>query len=107
MKTAFTLKMSILLVILIGAGLAYAFSRSPKNEKISELGRYQGYSEKIYDSHIRRSSYLTLADGPRLAYDLILPAKDNLPAAEPLPTPFMPPMRFICASCSAISSRSN
>ena len=88
MKTAFTLKMSILLVILIGAGLAYAFSRSPKNEKISELGRYQGYSEKIYDSHIRRSSYLTLADGTRLAYDLILPAKDNLPAAEPLPTLF-------------------
>ncbi len=88
MKSAFTLKMIILLVILVGAGLAYAFSRSPGNEKISELGRYQGYSEKMYNSHIRRSSYLTLANGTRLAYDLILPAKDGIPAVEPLPTLF-------------------
>jgi len=78
----------IVLLIMIGAGLAYAFSKSSKNEKISELGKYQGYSKKMYDGHVRRSSYLTLADGTHLAYDLILPAKDGHPATEPLPTLF-------------------
>jgi putative CocE/NonD family hydrolase len=52
------------------------------------FGRYQGYSEATYDGNERRSDYLALSDGTRLAYDLILPTKDGLPAAEPLPVLF-------------------
>jgi putative CocE/NonD family hydrolase len=52
------------------------------------LGEYQGYSEAIYDGNERRSDYLMLSDGTRLAYDLILPTKDGIPAGEPLPVLF-------------------
>jgi len=78
----------LLALVLIVVGLAYFFNKSSSSEKISELGRYQGYSEKTYDGHIRHSEYLTLADGTRLAYDLILPANDGIPASEPLPVLF-------------------
>ena len=61
---------------------------------MSEFGKYQGYSEAIYDSNKRISDYLTLSDGRRLAYDLILPTRKGVPASEPLPvlfkyTPYM------------------
>jgi len=86
MKRKLNLKTIILLLIV--SGLVYFFNQSSSGEKISELGQYQGYSEKIYDGHIRRSEYLTLADGTRLAYDLILPTKDDIPTSEPLPVLF-------------------
>jgi putative CocE/NonD family hydrolase len=57
-------------------------------KKISRFGQYQGYSEAIYDSYERRSHYLTLDDGSRLAYDLLLPTKDGVPADGPLPVLF-------------------
>jgi len=78
----------LLALVLVIVGMVYFFDKSSNDEKISELGKYQGYSEKIYDGHIRRSEYLTLADGTRLAYDLILPTKDDVPASEPLPVLF-------------------
>ena len=88
MRSALNFKQLIFLLIMISAGLTYAFIKPMKDQKISELGQYQGYSEKIYNGHIRRSEYLTLADGTRLAYDLILPTKDDIPASEPLPVLF-------------------
>ncbi|HMK66740.1 MAG TPA: CocE/NonD family hydrolase, partial [Thermodesulfobacteriota bacterium] len=57
-------------------------------EKVSQLGRYHCYSEAVYDGTVRRSDYLTLSDGTRLAYDLILPAKEGIPAKKPLPVLF-------------------
>ena len=56
--------------------------------RVSEFGRYQGYSEAAYDGNRRISDYLTLPNGTRLAYDLILPARKGAPAAEPLPVLF-------------------
>ena len=56
--------------------------------KVSEFGKYQGYSEKVYDGTKRVSEYLTLSDGTRLAYDLILPTKKGIPASERLPVLF-------------------
>ena len=81
------LKVLLALVPVIVGGV-YFGGKSSNDEKISDLGRYQGYSEKTYEGHIRRSGYLTLADGTRLAYDLILPANDGIPASEPLPVIF-------------------
>ena len=56
--------------------------------KVSEFGKYQGYSPVMYDGNQRISAYLTLSDGARLAYDLILPTKKGVPAGEPLPVLF-------------------
>lgn len=78
---------TVYLVLLI-AGLVYFSTRPSGDAQVSALGRYQGYSQAVYDGHIRRSDYLTLANGTRLAYDLILPTKDGVVAAEPLPTLF-------------------
>ena len=55
---------------------------------MSEFGKYQGYTEAIYDGSKRTSDYLTLSDGTRLAYDLILPTKKGVPADQPLPVLF-------------------
>jgi hypothetical protein len=56
--------------------------------KVSEFGKYQGYSEKVYDGTKRVSEYLTLSDGTRLAYDLFLPTKKGVPAGGRLPVLF-------------------
>jgi hypothetical protein len=55
---------------------------------ISEFGKYQGYSEALYDGTRRTSDYLTLSDGTRLAYDLIIPTKKGVLAGKPLPVLF-------------------
>ena len=55
---------------------------------ISKFGKYLGYSEAIYDGTKRTSDYLTLSDGTRLAYDLIIPTKKGVPADKPLPVLF-------------------
>jgi putative CocE/NonD family hydrolase len=55
---------------------------------ISEFGKYQGYTEAVYDGSQRTSDYLTLSDGTRLAYDLIIPTKKGVPANKPLPALF-------------------
>jgi putative CocE/NonD family hydrolase len=56
--------------------------------RVSEFGRYQGYSEAAYDGNRRTSDYLALPNGTRLAYDLILPTRKGAPAAEALPVLF-------------------
>jgi len=71
-----------------GLTLFYPSKRVSRPETISQLGLYEGYSDRIYDGHERRSAYLTLHDGTRLAYDLILPTKDGVPADTPLPVLF-------------------
>jgi hypothetical protein len=89
MKKIFTrtVIMSLVAVSLLLAACG-AQGQDEKKEKVSEFGRYQGYSEAIYDASERTSDYLALADGTRLAYDLFLPTKDGLPAGEPLPVLF-------------------
>ena len=53
---------------------------------ISEFGKYQGYTEAIYDGSQRTSEYLTLSDSTRLTFGLIIPTKKGIPANKPLPT---------------------
>jgi putative CocE/NonD family hydrolase len=64
------------------------FKKQGRQTKVSEFGKYQGYSEAVYDSNERRSEYLTLSNGIRLAYDLYLPTKRGVPANKPLPVLF-------------------
>ncbi|HEY5729369.1 MAG TPA: CocE/NonD family hydrolase [Anaerolineales bacterium] len=87
MKSFINFKVLLTLVLII-VGVVYFFNKSSNDKKISELGQYHGYSEAIYDGSVRYSDYLTLANGTLLAYDLILPTNDDVPASEPLPVLF-------------------
>ena len=77
-----------LAVILLLIVLYFVYPRQVRLEKVSEFGKYQGYSEAIYDGSLRTSNYLNLSDGTRLAYDLFLPTKKGVPTSERLPVLF-------------------
>lgn len=83
-----TLVLITMVVTLTAAAMFFVYKTQAARKKVSQFGQYQGYSEAIYDGYERRSQYLTLDDGTRLAYDLILPTKDGVPADEPLPVLF-------------------
>ena len=90
MKTLFNIRMLAILPVLVIVPLAlWAINRNQASQvKVSEFGKYQGYSEPIYDGTHRSSDYLTLSDGTRLAYDLIIPTKNGVLADKPLPVLF-------------------
>jgi hypothetical protein len=75
---------ALLLLFTLGA----VYRGTSRHAPVSEFGKYQGYSEAVYDGTSRTSEYLTLSDGTRLAYDLIMPTEDGVPAQEPLPVLF-------------------
>jgi putative CocE/NonD family hydrolase len=77
----------ILAVILVIA-LFFLYKKLGGQAKVSEFGKYQGYSKPIYDGNKRISDYLMLSNGTRLAYDLILPTKKGVPASKHLPVLF-------------------
>ncbi|MBM4340125.1 MAG: CocE/NonD family hydrolase [Deltaproteobacteria bacterium] len=77
-----------LFLILVFVGLLFLYKRQSASEKVSDFGKYQGYSEAIYDGNERHSDYLNLSDGTRLAYDLYLPTNKGVPADKPLPVLF-------------------
>jgi len=87
-----TKRMIIILTIIVFAAITlviyFILNRQSKPQKASQFGEYRGYSEAIYDGNQRRSDYLTLSNGTRLAYDLILPTKKGVPANKPLPVLF-------------------
>jgi putative CocE/NonD family hydrolase len=68
--------------------LFFVHHNSSAQTRVSEFGKYQGYSEALYDGSRRISDYLKLSNGTRLAYDLILPTKGGVPADRPLPVLF-------------------
>ncbi len=89
MNTPINIKMiGYLIAALLGVVLFSPSGSRTEERKVSEFGNYQGYSEAIYDGSKRVSDYLTLANGTRLAYDLILPTKGRVPADHPLPVLF-------------------
>jgi putative CocE/NonD family hydrolase len=55
----------------------------------SGFGQYEGYSEARFDGYRRSSDYLALSVGTRLAYDVLLPTRKGIVAAEPLPVLLM------------------
>ncbi len=78
-------------LIILGIAVSiFLFAHSKKGDPkvMSEFGKYQGYTEKIYDGYQRTSDFLTLSDGTRLAYDLYRPTKKGVPASKPYPVLF-------------------
>jgi len=53
--------------------------------RVSRPGEYAGYTEARYDDWVRRSRYIEVRDGTRLAADILRPAVDGEPVEEPLP----------------------
>jgi putative CocE/NonD family hydrolase len=89
MKNLINMKMMFpLIAIVVIAALFFVHKKSDAQAKVSEFGKYKGYSEAIYDGNKRISNYMTLQNGARLAYDLILPTQKGVPASEPLPVLF-------------------
>lgn len=78
----------ILIAVVIVTVLFLLYKKQARQAKVSEFGKYQGYSEATYDGNKRISDFLTLSNGTRLAYDLILPTRKGVPAHEPLPVLF-------------------
>ena len=54
-----------------------------------KFGEYEGVSEARFDGYERRSDYLTLSGGTKLAYDVLLPTRKGAVAGEPLPVLLM------------------
>jgi hypothetical protein len=78
----------LLVVAVVAVTVFFLYKRQAGQEKVSLFGKYQGYSEAGYDGNERRSDYMTLSNGTRLAYDLYLPTKKGVPADKPLPVLF-------------------
>jgi len=78
----------LFIAVVLVIALFLVYKKQTKQAKVSEFGKYQGYSEAVYDGTKRISDYLTLSNGTRLAYDLILPTKKGIPASTPLPVLF-------------------
>jgi uncharacterized protein len=77
-----------LMAVVVFVALFFVQKINAAEPKVSEFGRYQGYSEARYDGSRRISDYLTLSDGTKLAYDLILPTQGGVLADRPLPVLF-------------------
>ena len=80
---------SFLIIIALAAYFAFFSNKKQDQKKVSQFGKYQGYTEKIYDGYKRASDFLTLSDGTRLAYDVYLPTKKRVPASQPYPVLFL------------------
>ena len=55
------------------------------DQKISRPGEYSGYSERIYDGYERKSQYVAVRDGTRLAVDVYIPTRNGVRAKKKLP----------------------
>jgi len=89
MNTLINVKfLGVLILPAFVIGICMLHKGSVAQEKVSVFGKYEGYSEAIYDGARRTSDYLLLSNGTRLAYDLILPVKKGVPAGGSLPVLF-------------------
>ena len=53
--------------------------------RISEFGRYEGYSEPRFVEWVKTSQYLEMRDGVKLAIDIVRPAVNGAPVDERFP----------------------
>src|SRR5579859_4877729 len=69
-------------------GLYFVWPRPARQGKVSEFGKYNGYTTQAYDGYKRTSDFLTLSTGTRLAYDVYVPTDKGVAATAALPTLF-------------------
>src|SRR5260370_36440976 len=66
-------------------GTSMAISKT----KVSELGRYEGFSEPSHDGWVRTSQYIEARDGTMLAVDVYRPTKSGVVESKALPVVWM------------------
>jgi putative CocE/NonD family hydrolase len=69
---------------IVGLVALLLYDRRNSTMPASAFGQYRSFPDAGYDGTKRVSAYLTLGDGTRLAYDLILPTRKGVPASERL-----------------------
>jgi putative CocE/NonD family hydrolase len=84
-KTKVFSSTSLVLLLATALILQLPFKVNAQEGMVSQLGRYEGYSEPIYSEWVRTSQYVTVWDGTKLAVDIIRPAENGVPVEEPLP----------------------
>ncbi|MGD0002946.1 MAG: CocE/NonD family hydrolase [Anaerolineaceae bacterium] len=87
-KTVWKIVIPIIAALVLLLAVVAIKQRKAGQVMVSSFGKYQGYTDPIYDGYKRTSEYLTLSDGTRLAYDLIIPTQKGISADKPLPTLF-------------------
>ncbi|MGC1374821.1 MAG: CocE/NonD family hydrolase [Anaerolineales bacterium] len=55
------------------------------NGRVSQLGKYEGYSQALYSEWVKTSQYVTVRDGTKLAVDIYHPAQGGKAVDTPLP----------------------
>ncbi|MBN1965324.1 MAG: CocE/NonD family hydrolase, partial [Anaerolineae bacterium] len=83
-----SIRLSLLLVTTLALGLLLAAgpaAQAQGEQRVSEFGRYAGYSERSYDGYERFSQYVEVRDGTRLAVDIYRPTLNGHLHTEPLP----------------------
>jgi putative CocE/NonD family hydrolase len=69
---------SVLVAALLTASCtAVQDAGDPEDDRISEFGRYEGYSEAVFDDWVNTSRYVEMRDGVKLAVDVTFPAVDG------------------------------
>ena len=53
--------------------------------RLSQPGKYEGYSQPLYDERSSTSQYITMRDGTKLAALILRPAQDGKAVSTPLP----------------------
>lgn len=80
--------MAIMMGLVLILGIVIITRKGATKEELSEFGRYSGYSEDSFNGHARKSDFLILSDGTKLAYDLLLPTSNGVVEKNPLPVLF-------------------
>lgn len=75
--------LAVVIVLALLAGIS--LPAAAQDERISEFGRYEGYTAREYDEVVCLTEYVAMRDGVRLAVDIIRPAHNGVPTDEPLP----------------------
>jgi putative CocE/NonD family hydrolase len=74
-----------LLIVFSFHFLMLTSSLAQEEEKVSDFGKYKGYSYEMYDAWVRTSHYITVRDGTKLAIDIFRPEREGQLESEPLP----------------------
>ncbi len=64
---------------------AASLPTSTPSVRVSQPGKYEGYSQPLYDDRSSTSQYITMRDGTKLAALILRPAQDGKPVSTPLP----------------------
>jgi hypothetical protein len=77
------------LLVLAGAGSALALPQADAG-RVSEFGRYEGWSEELFDGWATSSVYVPMRDGVKLAVDVTRPTFYGELVQERLPVVWTP-----------------